>query len=57
MEGLDGHRMAENRITDLSRPGTEAASFPPGLHHAYLFSTFNAFSYQVVLNSPMVLYA
>jgi MFS family permease len=27
------------------------------LHHAYLFSTFNAFSYQIVLNSPMVLYA
>src|SRR5215471_202816 len=32
-------------------------SFPPGLHHAYLFSTFNAFSFQIVLNSPMVLYA
>ncbi len=35
----------------------DRASFPPGLHHAYLFSTFNAFSYQIVLNSPMVLYA
>jgi MFS family permease len=57
MAGLDVHRMAENRIDDLSRPGTEAASFPPGMHHAYLFATFNAFSYQVVLNSPMVLYA
>ncbi|HTL54422.1 MAG TPA: MFS transporter [Candidatus Limnocylindrales bacterium] len=33
------------------------AVFPPGLHNAYLFSTFNAFSYQIVLNSPMVLYA
>ena len=32
-------------------------SFPHGLHNAYLFSTFNAFSYQIVLNSPMVLYA
>src|SRR5690349_5792935 len=32
-------------------------SFPPGLHNAYLFSTFNALSYQIVLNSPMVLYA
>ena len=41
----------------VSRPASEGASFPPGLHHAYLFSTFNAFSYQVVLNSPMVLYA
>src|SRR5215831_14224041 len=33
------------------------ASFPVGMHNAYLFSTFNAFSYQIVLNSPMVLYA
>src|ERR1039458_4968116 len=57
MAGLDVHRMAENRRDNLSRPGTEAAAFPPGLHHAYLFATFNAFSYQVVLNSPMVLYA
>jgi len=35
----------------------EEVRFPHGLHNAYLFSTFNAFSYQVVLNSPMVLYA
>lgn len=35
----------------------EVVAFPSGLHHAYLFATFNAFSYQVVLNSPMVLYA
>jgi len=32
-------------------------SFPSGLHHAFLFSTFNALSYQIVLSSPMVLYA
>ncbi len=57
MEGLDGHSMGENRTDTLSRTGTERASFPPGLHNAYLFSTFNAFSYQIVLNSPMVLYA
>src|SRR6266481_8746013 len=38
--------------------GTQSGTaFPPGLHNAYLFSTFNAFSYQIVLNSPMVLYA
>ena len=48
--------MPENPTVVLREP-TEPASFPPGLHHAYLFSTFNAFSYQVVLNSPMVLYA
>lgn len=32
------------------------ASFPPGLHNAYIFAVFNALSYQVVLSSPMVLY-
>jgi MFS family permease len=35
----------------------EATSFPPGLNNAYWFSTFNAFSFQIVLSSPMVLYA
>ncbi len=40
-----------------SGPQAEGASFPPGLHNAYLFSTFNALSYQIVLSSPMVLYA
>jgi len=49
--------MAENRTENLSRPEAAAVAFPPGLHYAYLFSVFNAFSYQVVLNSPMVLYA
>src|SRR5512135_2192421 len=57
MEGLDGYRMGENRTDTLARTGTERTSFPPGLHNAYLFSVFNAFSYQVVLNSPMILYA
>lgn len=32
-------------------------SFPPGFHNAYLFAVFNAFSFQVILNSPMILYA
>jgi MFS family permease len=49
--------MAETHTDDLSRPEAERPSFPPGLHHAYFFSVFNAFSYQIVLNSPMVLYA
>ena len=49
--------MAEERTDCLTCLNGERATFPPGLHHAYLFSTFNAFSYQVVLNSPMVLYA
>src|SRR5207237_2109822 len=38
---------------------TEAAktSFPAGLNNAFLFATFNALSFQIVLSSPMVLYA
>lgn len=32
-------------------------AFPPGLHHAFSFSAFNALSYQIVLGSPMILYA
>ncbi len=47
--------MPEDHAEPVS--GAEPAGFPPGLNNAYLFSTFNAFSYQVVLNSPMVLYA
>src|SRR5205823_14045407 len=41
-------------------PGEEhaaEATFPPGLHNAFLFSGFNALSYPLVLGSPMVLYA
>src|SRR5512135_1201981 len=49
--------MAENHPDTLRQSAAGTASFPAGLHHAYLFSTFNAFSYQIVLNSPMVLYA
>ena len=49
--------MTEQRTDELSGPTGKMPSFPPGLHNAYLFSTFNAFSYQIVLNSPMVLYA
>jgi len=35
----------------------DRSSFPPGLHNAFLFAAFNALSYQLVLSSPMVLYA
>jgi MFS family permease len=31
--------------------------FPKGLHNAFWFSAFNALSFQIVLSSPMVLYA
>src|SRR5437899_11058452 len=42
---------------DVLREPTETASFPVRLHNAFLFSFFNALSYQIVLSSPMVLYA
>ncbi len=48
--------MADKPI-DLAREPVEKASFPPGLHNAFLFATFNALSFQIVLSSPMVLYA
>ena len=35
----------------------EKASFPDGLNNAFLFATFNALSFQIVISSPMVLYA
>ena len=43
-----------------SAPGQgnpETTRFPPGLSNAFLFAIFNAFSFQIVLGSPMVLYA
>src|SRR3954471_7536766 len=48
--------MMAEKPTVLKRP-LEVSSFPPGLHNAFLFSTFNALSFQIVLSSPMVLYA
>jgi len=41
----------------VARQAAEEIKFPPGLHNAFRFSMFNALSYQVVLSSPMVLYA
>jgi MFS family permease len=40
-----------------STPITGLAAFPRGLHNAFLFAAFNALSYQVILSSPMILYA
>lgn len=36
---------------------TGKTGWAPGLQNAYRFATFNALSYQIVLGSPMVLYA
>jgi MFS family permease len=48
----------------MADPGTDAATaprvkptFPAGLHNAYWFAAFNPLSYQIVLGSPMILYA
>jgi MFS family permease len=38
-------------------PSHQGAEYPPGLKHAYFFAVFNALSFQMILNSPMVLYA
>jgi MFS family permease len=48
--------MADDKVSGGHAPG-EKVSFPAGLHNAFLFSSFNALSYQIVLSSPMVLYA
>ncbi len=36
---------------------TPGPHFPRGLHHAFLFASFNALSFQIILSSPMILYA
>lgn len=43
----------ENTTTQAAHAAVE---FPAGLHHAYWFATFNALSFQNILNNPMVLY-
>jgi MFS family permease len=41
----------------MTAPEPHDPRFPDGLHHAYWFAAFNALSFQVVLGSPMVLFA
>lgn len=35
----------------------EPVPFPPGLHNAFWFATFNALSFPIVVGSPIILYA
>src|SRR3989454_2089858 len=42
---------------EISADQPGKASFPPGMANAFVFATFNALSFQIVLGSPMVLYA
>src|SRR3989449_317439 len=43
--------------SEISIDQAGKASFPPGMANAFVFATFNALSFQIVLGSPMVLYA
>lgn len=45
------------RDTAEEKVATAQTGFPPGLHNAFLFGFFNALSYQIVLSSPIILYA
>lgn len=45
-----------NEVGNLSEPAARA-EYPAGLENAIRFSTFNALSYPIVLNSPMILFA
>ena len=38
-------------------PTSAAPTFPPGLKNAWRFAAFNGLSFQIVLGSPMILYA
>lgn len=50
--------MTESTPASESEPRADGkAHFPPGLHNAFLFATFNALSFQVILAGPMILYA
>ncbi len=46
------------RVSDSSpTPSAAPATFPPGFRNAFFFSFFNALSFQIILNNPMILYA
>jgi len=40
-----------------NQPAASAGQFPSGLQQAFSFGAFNALSFQIVLGSPMILYA
>src|SRR5881628_1297730 len=58
MDGkLENVQEAEPAEAAEPRVAPAKDSFPPGLNNAFVFSVFNALSFQVVLMTPMVLYA
>ena len=46
-----------NHSTNLTSGQETNSKFPPGMHNAYWFASFNPLSYQIILGSPMILYA
>lgn len=40
-----------------AEPATQSILFPPGISHAWGFAAFNALSFQMVIGSPMILFA
>ncbi|MBI3853725.1 MAG: MFS transporter [Verrucomicrobia bacterium] len=48
--------MIANSVDTLNPPAAKP-DFPPGLNNVFAFQAFNGLSFQMVLSSPMVLYA
>ncbi|HEU5126168.1 MAG TPA: MFS transporter [Verrucomicrobiae bacterium] len=44
-------------MNTIENSPSEPTSFPPGTHNAFWFGAFNALSFPIMQNSPMVLYA
>src|SRR6266566_167042 len=49
--------MATRVQPEISTDQPGKATFPPGMANAFVFATFNALSFQIILGSPMVLNA
>src|SRR5437870_7117238 len=49
--------MATRVQPEISTDQHGRVSFPTGMTNAFVFATFNALSFQIILGSPMVLYA
>ncbi|MFA6543773.1 MAG: MFS transporter [Limisphaerales bacterium] len=44
-------------MSDPAVSASDKTQFPPGLNNAFLFATFNALSFPIVVGGPMILYA
>src|SRR5687767_8411828 len=50
-------RCLSGKVLNAPTSSSEPERFPPGFTNAFWFAVFNAFSFQIILSSPMVLYA